>query len=351
MHFTRRSLCQSVLAGALLTLPLLPGCGNNSGTTENNGGTPVATSAPDTKLKLGFIVKDPDDPWFQAEWKFADEAAKKDGFELLKIPAPDGEKVLSAIDNVAANGAKGFVICTPDTKLGPAIVAKAKSKNLKVIAVDDQFLGADGKPMADVPYLGISAGKIGEDVGKALYAEMQKRKWAPADTAVLAMTWEQLETTRQRTDGAIGALKKAGFPAAQIYKARQKTADNSGGFDAANVAITQHPEVKHWLVCGNNDTAVIGAVRALEGRGFKADSVVGIGINGTGAVEEFKKSSPTGVWGSMQLQPKKHGYDTAEMLYQWVANGKEPPRDTRTIGILITRDNYKKVLAEQGISD
>ena len=109
--------------------------------------------------------------------------------------------------------------------------------------------------------------------------------------------------------------------------------------------------MKHWLVCGNNDTAVIGAVRALEGRGFKADKVIGIGINGTEAKEEFKKSSPSGVWGSMLLQPKKHGYDTAEMLYQWAANGKEPPKDTRTVGILITRDNYKKVLAEQGIEE
>ena len=79
------------------------------------------------------------------------QCADKYGFELKTIGAPDGEKVLSAIDNLAAQGAQGFVICTPNVKLGPSIVAKAKADNLKVFSVDDQFIGADGKPMTDVP--------------------------------------------------------------------------------------------------------------------------------------------------------------------------------------------------------
>ena len=36
-------------------------------------------------LKLGFIIKQPDEPWFQLEWKFAEAASKKYGFELIKI--------------------------------------------------------------------------------------------------------------------------------------------------------------------------------------------------------------------------------------------------------------------------
>src|ERR1700759_2493062 len=84
-------------------------------------------AAQPSKVKLGFLVKQPEEPWFQLEWKFADEAAKQDGFDLVKIGVPDGEKVLSAIDNLAAGGAQGFVICTPDPHLGPAILARAKS--------------------------------------------------------------------------------------------------------------------------------------------------------------------------------------------------------------------------------
>src|ERR1700748_3157498 len=73
-------------------------------------GAPVASGADD--LESGFLVKQPEEPCFQDEWKFAEIAAKEKGFTLVKIGAPSGEKVMSAIDNLAAQEAQGFVICT-----------------------------------------------------------------------------------------------------------------------------------------------------------------------------------------------------------------------------------------------
>jgi len=100
-----------------------------------------------------------------------------------------------------------------------------------------------------------------------------------------------------------------------------------------------------------NDSAVMGAVRATEGRGFGPDSVIGIGINGTDCIPEFEKPAPTGFFASILLAPKRHGFETADMLYKWIKDGTEPPFDTRTTGILIRRDNFKTVLKEQGIRD
>src|SRR5688500_19790674 len=127
-----RKLIACATAGLLL---LLAGCNQQNGGDNSTGG---GKSGGD-KLKLGFIVKQPEEPWFQLEWKFAEEAGAKNGFEVIKIGATDGEKALSAIDNLAAAGAQGFIICTPDVKLGPAIVTKAKANNLKLMTVDDQF--------------------------------------------------------------------------------------------------------------------------------------------------------------------------------------------------------------------
>ena len=311
--------------------------------------TLAAHAAP--AVKIGFLVKQPEEPWFQLEWKFADQAAKELGFTLVKIGATDGEKVLAAIDNLAAGGAQGLVICTPDTHLGPGIVAKARAAGLKLITVDDQFVGANGQPMTKVHHLGISAGKIGEAVGQTLAAEMKKRGWTAADTAVCAATFDELATAKERTDGAINALRAAGFPANRIFKAPQRTADIPGSFDATNVLLTQQPAVKHWLVCGNNDSAVLGAVRALEGRGFTAETAVGVGINGTDCIVEFEKAKPTPFFGSMLLSAKRHGYETTKMMFAWIKDGKEPPLDTRTVGVLITRDNFRQVLKDQGIRD
>ena len=56
----------------------------------------MSQSAMAENLKLGFLVKQPEEPWFQTEWKFADKAGKDLGFEVIKIAVPDGEKTLNA---------------------------------------------------------------------------------------------------------------------------------------------------------------------------------------------------------------------------------------------------------------
>lgn len=310
----------------------------------------MSHSALAENLKLGFLVKQPEEPWFQTEWAFADKAGKNMGFDVIKIAVPDGEKTLNAIDSLAASGAKGFVICTPDPKLGAAIMAKARSYDMKVIAVDDQFVNAKGQPMTTVPLVMMAATKIGERQGQELYKEMQKRQWDAKDTAVMVITADELDTARRRTTGSMDALKAAGFPAAQIYQIPTKSNDIPGALDAGNSLLVQHPQVKHWLIVGMNDNTVLGGVRATEGQGFKAADVIGIGINGVDAVSELSKSKATGFYGSLLPSPDIHGYKSSQMLYNWVTKGQQPAAFTEvTDVVLITRDNFKQELKKKGL--
>jgi L-arabinose transport system substrate-binding protein len=299
------------------------------------------------KIRLGFLVKMPEEPWFQNEWKFAQQAADRYDFDLIKIGTPDGEKVLSAIDNLAAQGAQGFVICTPDVRLGPAIVAKARAHRMKVFAVDDQFLGPDGRFM-DVPYMGISARDIGRTAGRAMWAELQRRGWKLEETGAAIITFDELDTARQRTEGAIEALTEAGFPKDRLFKAPEKTTDVPGAFDAAAICLTQHGEIKTWLAFGLNDEAALGAVRATEGRGFPADRVIAVGIGGDTALVDLQKEKPTGLFGTVVISPRRHGYETAEFLYRWIQDGVEPPKTTLTAGQLATRENYREIIESKG---
>ena len=82
-----------------------------------------------------------------------------------------------------------------------------------------------------------------------------------------------------------------------------------------------------------------------------AGSVLGVGINGVDCLVEFQKDNPTGLWGSVLLSAKKHGYETAEMMYLWVHDGKEPPKATYTTGLLITRDTYQAIMKDQCLAD
>jgi len=310
--------------------------------------TTFAAYAQDTKI--GFIVKQPEEPWFQDEWKFADQAAKEKGFTLVKIGAEDGEKLMSAIDNLGAQGAQGFIVCTPDVKLGPGIVAKAAANNLKLMTVDDRLVGADGKPLADVPHMGISATKIGEAVGQTIIDEMKARGWKPEEVGAIRVSYDQLPTAVDRVEGAISVLKANGFKAEQIFDAPQAKTDTEAALNAATTVLNSHADIKKWVAFGLNDEAALGAVRASESVGIPAENMIAVGIGGAdSAINEFKKPAATGFVGSVIISPKRHGYETALNMYDWVANNKEPEKLILTAGAVAKRDTYVQVRKDLGI--
>ncbi len=304
----------------------------------------AAPSVADEPIKIGFVVKQPEEPWFQDEWKFAEIAAKEKGFTLVKIAAPSGEKVMSAIDNLAAQKAQGFVICTPDVKLGPGIVAKAKADGLKMMTVDDRLVDGAGKPIDSVPYMGISAANIGKQAGESIAAEAQHRGWDLKEVGAIDVSFDQLPTSHERTAAAAAALVAAGLPAANVINAPQAKTDTENAFNAANIALTKNPQFKHWVAFGLNDEAVLGAVRAAEGRGIGAENMIGVGVGGSdSALNEFKKPAPTGFFGTVIISPKRHGQETSELVYEWIKTGKEPPLLTLTSGAVANRDDVNQV--------
>jgi L-arabinose transport system substrate-binding protein len=301
-------------------------------------------------IKIGFLVKMPEEGWFQEEWRFAEQAAKEKGFKIIKIGVPNGEKVMSAIDNLAAQQAQGFVICVPDVKLGTAIVNKAKQAKLKFSTVDDRLIDGKGKPIESVPHMGISAFEIGKQVGTGMLDEMKKRGWNMNEVGALRISFDELPTAKERTSGVIEALTAGGFPAANIINAPQVKTDTESAFNAGNTALLKNQKFKKWLAFGLNDEAALGAVRAAEGQGIKADSMIAIGIGGSAsATSEFAKKDVTAFLGTVLISPKRHGYETAMNMYEWVKNGKAPAALTLTSGKIMYRNNQKEVKAEMGL--
>lgn len=301
-------------------------------------------------VKIGFVVKQPEEPWFQDEWRFAEQAGKEKGFTVVKIGAENGEKVMSAIDNLASQQAQGFIICVPDVKLGAAVVAKAAADRLNLMTVDDQLVDGKGQPIATVPHMGISAHEIGKQVGQAILDEIKKRGWNMQDVGACRITYEQLPTAHDRVTGATEVLVAAGFPKENIIDAPQARTDTENAFNAANIALTKNPKFKKWVSFGLNDEAVLGFVRAAEGRGFSADDMIAVGIGGAqSAINEFNKPNPTGFFGTVLISPKRHGYETSIDMYEWITKKQESPKLTLTSGKLMNRANLKEVRAEFGL--
>lgn len=291
------------------------------------------------------------DSWFQVETKFAKEKADELGAVLLVQEAKSGEEVQKVIDTMATQGVKGIIICSPEVQLGEAIKLQCEDKGLKLMSVDDRLEGTDGKPLDSVPHLGISATNIGKMVGETMVAEMKARGWNPAEVAAVAVLKEDLQTARDRVNGAKDALLAGGLAETSFHIAPWGGAvDIASAADTAKAVITRNATIKHWLCLSSNDDGVVGAVRALEERGVKPADIIGVGINGKLAAQEFKNTKESGVFASVMLKPSVHGGQTVEMMVAWLKDGKQPEALTLTDGSVINRLNYETEIVKEGIT-
>ena len=304
----------------------------------------LGRASADAPLKIGFIVKMPEQAWFINEQTAAAAFGASHDVVVVKMAGSDGEMVMNAIDNLAAQGAKGFVICPPDVRLGPAIMARATAQNMKVVTVDDRFVGGAGQPMTDVPHLGMSGYKIGEQVGGAIADEMKRRGWKPEEVAACRITDAELPTARDRVAGATDTLLKNGFVKANIFDAPQRTTDTEGGSTAASPVFARQGNFKKWVIYALNEETVLGGVRASEAFHLPAENVIGVGINGTGAAfAEFAKPNETGFYGTVGVSSFLHGRQSATNLVTWLRTGTTPPANTETTGVLMTHANWQAV--------
>lgn len=307
-----------------------------------------ACASPPDEIRIGFLVKQPQEQWFQDEWRFARRAAESHGFSLIAIGAEDGDRVLAALNTLYARFAQGFIICAPDPRLGPAIAGFAADAGLKAMSVDDRLTGADSQPLAGIPHVGISARKIGALAGDAAAAEARRRGWSIGATGILRISFDSLETGRERLLGAAEALRAAGYSNASVFSAPQRTTDTEGAFSAASPVLTARAAIDKWIILGLNDETVVGGVRAAEGLSMAADDIIGVGIGGSEvAIAELAKPRATGFHASVLLSPRRHGYDTALAMYEWIRDRRRPAPLTLTSGTVITRDTFRGVLERE----
>ena len=120
-----------------------------------------------------------------------------------------------------------------------------------------------------------------------------------------------------------------------IHLAVPDTQDNA--MTTASQALVAYPNVKKWMIVACNDNGVLGVVRALEQAGYPADDMIGVGINGQIACEEFKKPQATGFKGSIFVDSRVHGATAIRELYANVTKGEPIPARTIIEGHLITQ--------------
>ena len=291
-------------------------------------------------IKLGYINKMGEHPWFVAEVAGAKAEAAKLG---AKISTQDvqfnADLTLTTFDTMVGDGVKGIAIVVPDRALGPVVAEKAAKAGIRLIAVDDDIYSQDKK---QVPYIGMNATNIGKQVGAEdakLYKELGWDKLK--DVRFGSIEDRKADTCMQRNRGAEAALLEAlpDFDKANIVRIPYDNTMNSA-IDAVTTTMTAHPEAQHWIFYSCNDDGVLGAVRATENANMKPDQVIGVGIDGSRACDAFGSGNPTGFRGTLWIDSGKEGATAVAMLVKSIKDNEPLPVITYVSPDLITPANF-----------
>ncbi|MDW4499358.1 substrate-binding domain-containing protein [Sulfitobacter sp. D35] len=298
---------------------------------------PLAAFAQDD-LKIGYINKMGDHPWFVAEVAGAAEAAEAGGAEFVSQDVQfNADLTITTLDTMIGDGVDGIAIVVPDRALGPVVAARAAAAGVPLIAVDDDIQDEAGNP---VPYVGLNAFAIGERVGEELAGFYEEAGWDAGSVGIVSIEDRKADTCMQRNGGAEQALlANSDLTEDQIIRAAY---DNTmvNAIDVMTTTMTANPQYEHWIFYACNDDGVLGAARAMENSGYPAENGIGIGIDGSRACDAFGNGRASAYRGTMWLNSANHGRDAVTLLLAAIKDGQELPMTTYSDPEFITMDNF-----------
>ncbi len=278
-------------------------------------------------IKIGYINKMGDHPWFVAEVAGARDKAAELGVDFASQDVQfNADLTITTLDTMIGDGVDGIAIVVPDRALGPIVAARAMEAGIPLVAVDDDITFEDGTP---VPYVGLNAFSIGLNVGRELARLYDEEGWSEHEVRVASIEDRKADTCMQRNRGAEQAFLEnvPGFDPDNIIRvAYDNTMVNS--IDVMTTTLTANPQVTHWVFYSCNDDGVLGAARAMENSGYSADSGIGIGIDGSRACDAFGGGRPSAFRGTMWLNSANHGATAVSVLVDNIRNGTELPAET-----------------------
>lgn len=299
----------------------------------------VPFSAQAEDIKLGYINKMGDHPWFVAEVAGAAAAAEAGGAEFVSQDVQfNADLTITTLDTMIGDGVDGIAIVVPDRALGPVVAERAREAGIPLIAVDDDITFADGSP---VPYVGMNAYNIGLSVGGELARLYNEEGWADKEVRVVSIEDRKADTCMQRNLGAEEAFL-AGVPDFDPNDILRVAYDNTmvNSIDVMTTTLTANPTATNFVFYSCNDDGVLGAARAMENAGYSADQGLGIGIDGSRACDAFGNGRESGFRGTMWLNSGNHGRVAAELLLAAINDGAELPLTTYTDPEFITLGNF-----------
>ena len=283
------------------------------------------TAAPDTTgsggtAKIGFITKFPVD--FYDTMVDAAKAWNADHPEVEIVFAQgtsgtDDEGEINAIESMITQGVQAIVI-TPTSPNVQDALQKAVDAGIKVILVDNDIPGWDGKTAL------VATDNL---AGGVLAGEFVKGQLSAGDTVAILEGVAGAPSLEQRVDGFKQGLGD-GF---EVVASLPTDCDQTKGLDAAADILTANPDVT--LIYGACGPPILGAIESVKSAG---KTVLLVGFDA--GPDEVAAIVSGDELGSVAQFPAKMGEFGAQAAFDAIT-GKTVEANIDTGTAMVTKDN------------
>jgi ribose transport system substrate-binding protein len=262
------------VAIALVMLGLAAGC--NRGSSTDTGAAP----------KVAFVMKTLNHPFFLDMQRGAQEAATREGMQLVVQAAEreiDVEKQMQIIENLLQTGIRALIVTPSGSREIASAIAKANRASVPVVVVDtrvDPKAAADNK-LQMASFIGSDNYEGGRLAGEYL----AKSTGGKARVAVLEGIPGH-ETGDSRLRGFRDALQQ--HPGMTIVASQPANWERDLGFTVFQNMLQAHRDIDALFAC--SDLMALGAVEAIAAAGRSG----GIRVIGFDALDDARKMIEAG---------------------------------------------------------
>jgi ribose transport system substrate-binding protein len=215
-------------------------------------------------------------------------------------------------------------------RIGPELAALFEQASIPVIAIEI--------PQPGAIFFGIDNYRVGQLAGKALVKAAQEHWRGEIDELLLLDLEIAGSLPHLRVSGAESAVRKSLPGSYQILHL-----DSRGEMERSFELVRQHLQFspkRKTIICGVNDLAVLGAVRAFSEVG-RSNLCLALGVGAFPEARRELRSPQTRLIGSIATFPERYGDNLIEIALDILHHKQVPPAVYAPIQ-LITPQNIDK---------
>ncbi|MDR1505612.1 MAG: sugar ABC transporter substrate-binding protein [Treponema sp.] len=260
-------------------------------------------------IRLAYISNTLANPWCLAVKAGFEDACKELGVQALTIdPQYRLEKQISDLENVINNNYSGFTLLPIDENATFDLFEAAKAKGIATASVAQPQKNANLVYTLDEYEYGLA---IGGQAGNWIRDNLGGR------AKVALITQDNVEAVIARGNGVRDGILKV-CPNVQIVS-RQAGDIPEKGQQIIESVLQAHPDLN--VVVATNDSGGIGGYRAMVAGGKIGNNRAVFSGDATAEALACMQESNGIYRGTVDLDPYKAGYDSAQILYRYVTQG------------------------------